>query len=103
MLLILDLGIKTVVKRSDVFHIWNFVCDNFFFLISALEEEKVESKPLIQDVLEGDRNILGFFPSGESPIKIFVNMREPCSVDSFPAGSPSCRLERVSLIHMSKG
>lgn len=42
MLLILDLGIKTVVKRSDVFHIWNFLCDNFFFffLISALKEEK---------------------------------------------------------------
>lgn len=62
MLLILDLGIKTVVKKV-MYSTSGILCvTTFFFLISALEEERVESKPLIQDVLEGDRNISGFFP-----------------------------------------
>lgn len=38
MLFILDLFIKTVVEGSDVFHIWNLVCDNFF--LKYLLEDK---------------------------------------------------------------
>lgn len=60
--LILDLSIKTVLERSDAFHIWNVVCDNFFFFFNICLK-RVESKPFIQDALEGDRNVLGFSSS----------------------------------------
>lgn len=40
MLLFLVQGIKTVVERSDVFHVWNSVCDNFSFLNICVKGSK---------------------------------------------------------------
>lgn len=61
MLLFLVQGIKTAIERSDVFHVWNSVCDNFFKYLCE-RKQRVESKLFIQDMLEGDRNILSFSP-----------------------------------------
>lgn len=42
MLLILDLGIKTVVERNEIFCVWNLGCVNLFFFFFLPEKKKKE-------------------------------------------------------------
>lgn len=81
---------KTVVERSDVFHVWNFGCDNLFLFCFFLKKKyflkkRVESKPLIQNVLGGGRSVFFYFllTFSECRIKMIVSVWEPRSVHSF--------------------